>query len=99
MSTKSSTPARNAASIEAGSAETPVASTGSVGHSRLRRWCSSLAAAAWPPEKSRKTAAGPSMAMRSSSDLASAGRLITVPSWASASVSQVMWLLFGDAKR
>ncbi|MCY1247228.1 hypothetical protein D9M72_605410 [compost metagenome] len=37
MSMKSSTPARNAASMEAGSAEMPVASTGDVGQSRFRR--------------------------------------------------------------
>ncbi|MCY1549764.1 hypothetical protein D9M68_859550 [compost metagenome] len=36
MSMKSSTPARSAANIEAGSAETPVANTGSSGQSRLR---------------------------------------------------------------
>ncbi|MNT86286.1 hypothetical protein D3C72_2265560 [compost metagenome] len=99
MSMKSSTPARSAASIDDGSAETPVASTGSAGQSRFRRWCSSLAASAWSPEKSRKMAAGLSRAMRSSSDLTSGDSITTAPSLARASVSHVMWPPLGEAKR
>lgn len=99
MSMKSSTPARRAESMAAGSADTPVASTGSVGQSRFRRWWSWLAVAPWSGEKSMKTATGPSRAMRSSIDFVSGGRTTTEPRVPSASVSHVMWPPLVDAKR
>lgn len=100
MSMKSSTPARRAASMPAGSTELPVASTGSVDQSRLSRWWSWPAASVpWSGEKSMKTAAGPSKVMRSSIDLASRLSVTTDPSRLSASVSQVMRAPSFDANR